>query len=213
MRVSDVVSYLENVRDGGIEADEADVMQIYRNLAKLCPKTPVWNMKVGDLSGQELRRRFGQGDGLVYMSGLGWRRPNQLLRGPDIFRDRQRFVPGGAACENLWITLAVPTPSLDDCIGFCRSLANQKPDKAVTEKLIDVYRYMENLLADTEKKHRDRLRALPLVCSGKWESERPIFFVQDKELRQQLAAELPEQRFWTPPATRGNCRASLRWWV
>jgi len=58
---------------------------------------------------------------------------------------------------------------------------------------------MEPLLADAEKRHRDRLRTLPLVCSGKWESERPIFFVHDEELRQQLAAALPGKRFWTPP--------------
>lgn len=199
MRVSDVVSYLENVRDGSVEADEAGVMQIYRNLAKLCPKAPIWNTRVGDLNVQELRRRFGRGNGLIYMSGHGWRRPDQLLRGPDIFHDRQRFVPGGPSWENLWIALAVPTPSLDDCIRFCRSLAGQVPDKTTTEKLIDVYRYMEPLLADAEKRHRDRLRALPLVCSGIWESERPIFFVHDEELRQQLVAALPGQRFWTPP--------------
>lgn len=199
MRVSDVVLYLENVRDGSVDADETGVMQIYRNLAKLCPITPAWNARVGDLSVQELRRRFGQGNGLIYMSGLGWRRPDQLLRGPDIFHDRQRFVPGGPSSENLWVILAVPTPDLDDCISFCRSLAGQEPDKATTEKLIDVYRYMEPLLADTEKRHRDRLRTLPLVCSEKWEAERPILFVQDEELRQQLVAALPGQRFWTPP--------------
>ena len=122
-----------------------------------------------------------------------------MLRGPDIFHDRRRFVPGGPSCENLWITLAVPTPDLDGCISFCRSLVGQEPDKTTTEKLIDVYRYMEPLLADAEKRHRDRLRALPLVCSCKWETERPIFFVHDEELRQQLSAGLPEQRFWTPP--------------
>lgn len=199
MRVSDVVAYLENVRDGRVEADEAGVMQVYRNLAKLCPRLPVWNTRVGDSSVQDLRRRFGQGNGLIYMSGLGWRRPDQLLRGPDIFHDRRRFVPGGPSCESLWITLAVPTPNLDDCISFCRSLGGQEPDKTATEKLIDVYRHMEPLLADVEKRQRDRLRALPLVCSGKWETERPIFFVHDDELRQQLAAALPEQRFWTPP--------------
>lgn len=199
MRVSDVISYLENVRDGRVEAEEAGVMQIYRNLTKLCPRTPVWNTRVGDLSVQDLRRRFGQGNGLIYMSGLGWRRPDQLLRGPDIFHNRLRFVPGGPSCENLWIALAVPMPDLDDCIGFCRSLAGREPDKTTTEKLIDVYRYMEPILADAEKRHRDRLRALPLVCSSKWEVERPIYFVQDEELRQQLVAALPGQRFWTPP--------------
>ncbi|MBY5456422.1 hypothetical protein HFO89_08635 [Rhizobium leguminosarum] len=199
MLVSDVVAHLENVRDGMVEADEADVMQIYRNLAKLCPTTPAWNTRIGDLSVQDLRRRFGQGAGLIYISSsLGWRRPDQLLRGPDIFHDRRRFVPGGPSCENFWITLAVPTPDLDDCIGFCRSLAEHEPDKTTTEKLIDVYRYMEPLLADAQKRHRDRLRALPLVCSGKWETERPIFFVHDEELRQQLAAALMGQRFWTP---------------
>jgi hypothetical protein len=199
VRVSDVVAHLEGIRDGSVEADESNVLQIYRNLAKLCSKTPAWNTRIGDMAMQDLRRRFGTGKGLIYSLAGEWRRPDEMLRGSDIFHDRARFVPGGPSCENLWVTLAVPMPTLENCIGFCRSLTGHTPDKSTSEKLIDVYRYMEPLLASAEKKHRDRLRALPLVCSEKWEFERPILFVVDEELRGQLIATQPKSRFWTPP--------------
>ena len=46
---------------------------------------------------------------------------------------------------------------------------------------------------------RRRLRELPLACGGRWTSDRPIYFVADRELRDAVAGALPAERFWTPP--------------
>lgn len=44
-----------------------------------------------------------------------------------------------------------------------------------------------------------RLRGFPLVCFGRWVSTRPIYYVDDRGLRDQLAHALPNEPFWTPP--------------
>ena len=62
-----------------------------------------------------------------------------------------------------------------------------------------IYRYIEPLLAKAERRHRDRMKALPLYCGDRWASQRPIYLVEEPELRSQLAEALPATRFWTPP--------------
>ncbi|MFD1985582.1 hypothetical protein ACFSOZ_24345 [Mesorhizobium newzealandense] len=121
------------------------------------------------------------------------------MRGKDIFHDRSRFVPVGPAIASLWSALDVREPTLDDCLTFLKSLAGQAYDVGVTSRLIDVYRYMEPLLAEAERRHRERMKTLSLYCGDRWESERPIFLVEESELRSQLAKALPAMKFWTPP--------------
>lgn len=102
---------------------------------------------------------------------------------------------------NLWLTLGVRLPRLDDCLNFCRALAAQDYTGNASAALIDVYRYMEPLLPDAERKHRIRLRALPVACGGHWTVERPIYFVEDDELRRALATALPRASFRDPPCS------------
>jgi hypothetical protein len=199
VRVADLVDYIAKVRDGQQRADEAQLHQIYRTIAKRCPATAAWNTPIGGLTAQELRRRFAQGDGLIFVGAGEWRRPNQVRRGSDIFHDRQRFVPGGSALADLWLVLGVRQPSLDDCLAFCKALAAQDYTIHTSAALIDVYRYMEPLLPAAERKHRNRLKALPVACDGHWTVERPSCFVEDDELRRALATALPRCRFWSPP--------------
>lgn len=199
VRVSDILDRLVKIRHGDIKSDDASVLQIYRHLTKFCPRVPGPNTVIDDVPLQEFRRRFGDGKGLIYTSANEWKRPVEMLRGDDIFHDRKRFVPGGPASAQLWVTLAIPEPSLDDCISFCRTLARDPYDGETIGKLLDVYRYMEPRLGNAERRHKEKLRALPLVCGGVWESERPIFLVEEMELREQLAATEPRLRFWTPP--------------
>ena len=91
-------------------------------------------------------------------------------------------------------------PSLDDCLAFCKSLAAKDYTVSTSAALIDVYRYMEPLLATAERKHRTRLKSLPIACDGHWTVERPIYFVEDDELRRALATLTP-CRFWSPPCS------------
>ena len=199
VRVSDLTALLRNLRDGPKSVDEAQIMQIYRNISKHIPKVISWNTKIGDLTAQELRRQFAEGSGLVLVGGKIWRRPSELLRGKDIFHDRTRFVPGGSTYTALWAALDVREPSLDDCLPFLKQLASGDYDGLATACLIDVYRYMEPLLESAERRHRERLKTLPLFCGDGWKADRPIFLVEDQELRTQLGKALPNTRFWVPP--------------
>lgn len=199
VRVSDLVKLLREMRDGAEAIDAVQVLAIYRNIAKHVPRAAAWNSRIGDMTAQDLRTAFTESQGLIHIDGKLWRRPNELMRGKDIFHDRSRFVPGGPALASLWSALNVRDPTLDDCLVFLKSLAGQTHDVGVTSRLIDVYRYVEPLLANAERRHRERMKTLPLFCSDRWESGRPIFLVEEPELRSQLAKALPTKKFWTPP--------------
>ena len=107
VRVGDLIGYIENLRDGQDRLDEAHLLQIYRSIADRCPSTSASNAPVGELTAREVRLRFSEGSGLIHVSAGQWKRPDEVLRGKDIFHDRQRFVPGGQPLANLWLTLGV----------------------------------------------------------------------------------------------------------
>ncbi|WP_187313289.1 sacsin N-terminal ATP-binding-like domain-containing protein [Lysobacter capsici] len=199
VKVSDLVKLLREKREAKKDVDNAQIMAIYRNIAKYVPAAAAWNTRVGDITVQELRKAFSEKQGLIHVGGDVWRRPNELMRGKDIFHDRSRFVSGGPSVASLWSALGVREPTLDDCLTFLKSLVGQAYDVGVISRLIDVYRYMEPLLANAERRHRERMKILPLYCGDRWQSERPIFLIHESELRSQLAKALPAKRFWTPP--------------
>jgi Domain of unknown function (DUF3883) len=199
VRVSDLVKLLRETRDGVEAIDDAQIMAVYRNIAKYVPRTVAWNTRIGDMTAQDLRKAFTEDQGLIHVGANVWRRPNELMRGKDIFHDRSRFVPGGPALASLWSALDVREPTLDDCLAFLKSLPGKTYDVGVTSRLIDVYRFMEPLLGDAERRHRERMKHLPLYCGDHWEFDRPIFLVEEPELRSQLAKALPDKKFWTPP--------------
>jgi hypothetical protein len=58
---------------------------------------------------------------------------------------------------------------------------------------------MEPLMPSAESRHRRRLKALPVACGDEWVSDRPVYFVDDYELRNELARALPQRCFWSPP--------------
>jgi hypothetical protein len=64
---------------------------------------------------------------------------------------------------------------------------------------MDIYRYMEGLLAGSERTNKDRLSGLPLSCSNRWVDTRPVFFVENSEVRGQFEKLLPNEHFWSPP--------------
>ncbi|WP_162561696.1 sacsin N-terminal ATP-binding-like domain-containing protein [Yoonia vestfoldensis] len=199
VRVSDLIATIQDIRDGTDLVQSAQVMLIYRNIAKQVPKVVAWNTKIGDLTAQEMKARFSEGRGLIYAGGDVWRRPTDLLRGQDIFHDRSKFVPGGPALPALWAAVGVREPSLDDCLQYLKGLAGSLYSVDVISVWIDVFRYIEPLLEKAERRHKDRLKALPLYCGDTWHSERPIVLVEDSELRGQLSKALPKRMFWTPP--------------
>jgi len=54
-------------------------------------------------------------------------------------------------------------------------------------------------MGQADRRQKERLRTLPLVCFGEWISTRPIYYLEDRELRAALAHSLQGQHFWTPP--------------
>lgn len=199
VRIGDLLARLEELRDGEEVPDTAQALQIYRAIAKRCPKGATFSTHIGEMTVQELRNRFLDSDGLIYVGDGAWRRPNQVMRGMDIFHDRRKFVPGGAACANLWVVLDVAEPDLDDCIQFCRDLARESYGPNVEAALMDVYRYMEGLAGAAERRHREKLRKLPLYCDGEWVSARPVYWVENAEVRDQLVRKVPTLKCWKPP--------------
>lgn len=202
VRISDLLTQLKALRDSPRMVDQTQTQSIYRAIAKRCPSSESYfSSKVGELTIQELRSRFLEGKGLVYVPSKGWAKPNELLRGLDIFHGQRLFVPGGSSsnCQNLWRTLNIPEPGIDDCIQCCRELTREQYDSRIESQLMDVYRYMEKLLEHAERYHKDKLRVLPLFCSTGWVTQRPIHYVDNPELRQQLSKRLPTLHCWIPP--------------
>jgi hypothetical protein len=197
--VSDFVSDLEEARDGHTVLDEGQILQIYRNIAKYVPDKAHWRTQVGNMTVQELRTAFGSVTGLIRVAERQWRRPAEVHSGKDIFHEPERFAPGGVAYAGLWAALDIRPPKLDDCVNFLRKLNGVTYDTNTESRLIDVYRYMEPLLEGVERRHKGRLRGLPIYCGERWVIDRPIYLVDDRELRTELAAALPKLAFWTPP--------------
>lgn len=199
VRVSDLLAKLEELRDCGEQVNSVQTLQIYRAIAKRCPTSKNYNARVGELTVQQLRQRFFAREGLIYVDQRGWHQADELMRGMDIFHGRRTFVPGGTTCTNLWLVLDIAEPQLDDCIQYCRELAKAPYDTSVEAALMDVYRYMERMLGAVERRHRDKLRTLPLFCISGWVTARPLFYVESPELREQLVKTLPSLHCWIPP--------------
>jgi hypothetical protein len=198
VRVSDMVRHLQALRDEGDAPNLQQVLQIYRNIARQCPKTGA-SGSVGDMSRNSLRVSFEQGEGLILTEEGHWRKPSRMFQGRNIFHESGHFVPSGPALAPLWNALDLAVPRISDCIAFLRRLANCASDDHTTAVLLDVYRYLEPLLENVEKGARDRLRVLPLYCSSGWISSRPVYYVANAELRRELAEKLIDVYFWEPP--------------
>jgi hypothetical protein len=99
VRISDLVKLLRETRNR-VEAIDAQVLAIYRNIAKYVPRAVVWSTRIGDMTAQDLRKAFTENQGLIHVGGNVWRRPNELTRGKDIFHDRSRFVPVAAIIKS-----------------------------------------------------------------------------------------------------------------
>lgn len=69
--------------------------------------------------------------------------------------------------------------------------------------LIEVYRFLDALLAKEDVAGSASVRHIPLACGGQWRARRPVHLVVQDDLRAELARALPERFFWDPP-----CRPS-----
>ena len=107
-------------------------------------------------------------------------------------------MPTVPVYTELWRVLEIQRPDLNECARQCRLIAQKEYSTAVDAVLMDLYRYMDRLLEKVERS-KNRLATLPLACSGQWITRRPVYLVEDRELRGQLAKMLPTCDFWAPP--------------
>jgi hypothetical protein len=199
VRASDLVKHLRSIKSVEKSGDVAHIMQVYRTLSKLCPKPSEPFGPMGDVSSVDAQSLFSEGTGLICLRKGEWKRPADLFSGRDIFHEPDMFVPGGAAYADLWRLLQIRPPELVDCTRHCRKLAQLPYSISSEATLMDVYRHMEGLLSESDRKTKARLSGLPLACTGGWVETRPIFFVDDAEVRGQLAQTLRVVSFWMPP--------------
>src|SRR5262249_15212485 len=97
-----------------------------------------------------------------------------------------------------WRLVGVQSPNLAHCVDRCMHLGDTDPSAHIEAILIDLYRYMERLLIDANSRSKAQLGTIPLACFGRWVNTRPIFYLEDRELRAKLA-EVAGRDFWTPP--------------
>jgi hypothetical protein len=204
VRVSDLLSKLEDARDENRDIEQSALQSIYRTISKFCPKPMSFSSKVGDLSVTEVRDRFSNGRGLISLAPGQWKKPKELLKGRDIFHEPSRFAPAGASYAELWRLLEIHPPALLDCINHCQLVSQPDYSVDVEASMIEVYRHMDALLGQADRRTKDRLKLLPLRCSDLWVEDRPVYLVEDRELRSELMRVMPKRKFWLPPCDVRN---------
>lgn len=201
IRANDLVAMLENMRVGEIPFERGKVKLAYRHLNQLAPRQ-AWE-PVGEMNVASLRKRFTDGGGLIVVEGSDgtpiWRRPNQVLRGKRILPMSARYVPDGDAYDKLWRLLQVEETRIADCVDFLKDHAERCGTREQAGELIEVYNFLETLLADADARQAETVRHVPLACGEAWRVRRPIHLVEREDLREGLRAALPAMFFWDPP--------------
>lgn len=202
VRASDVVRSLEQMRSATIPFDRIKVRQAYKQLDKLVPRNP-WEAFFGDLTSAQLRARFAAGGGLVVVDSEGgrptWRRPDQVLRGRQILPGPARYVPEAEGLSRLWRFLGIQETRVEDCCTYLKDRADRHEPNDEPGILIEVYGYLNGLLSKEDAVGADKVRHLPLACGDAWRARRPVFLVEQQDLRTGLATAMQDRFFWDPP--------------
>jgi hypothetical protein len=193
----DLVDRLRDLRDAKPEPDTVatDAAIVYQAIAdRLASRASVPR----DLSPRDLHAAFDD-EGLIH-TNLGWRRPNQILRGPAVFRSRRAFVPQVRNTEALWNLLRVRQPSLKDCLDVTGQMARTRSAPGGDEiiVLLETLRLMTDRLEaapDQPRAVSRRLSTMALWTTQGWRTDRPVYAVDDPTLVEGLSAEIP---VWDP---------------
>lgn len=201
VRVSDLVSMLEAMRDGEQVFDLGRVRLAYQHLARVAPRSG-WSPALDDVPISEFRSRFASGVGLVLVIGADgtaeWRRPPQVRRGKQVLPEPERYVIE-EAFRPLWNVLQIGETTLEDCCDYLKEHAARVGPHDEDGILIQVYRYMAGVLGKSAGPVAPSVRHVPLACLQDWRARRPILLVDNAELRSQLAVARPALFFWRPP--------------
>jgi hypothetical protein len=202
VRASDLLNMLESMRDGHRDFDASRVYLAYQHFARLLLPRSSWVSDVDDVPIARFRDRFSTNEGLVLVDmGDGtadWKRPDQVRRGKAILPESGLYVPDREGFRSLWSALRISETTIGDCCNFLKAHAEQYNPNVEQGVVIQVYRHLNRLLIDHDG-DAPTCRYIPLACFGIWRARRPMYLVGDEQLRDRLAASLPDQYFWQPP--------------
>ena len=150
-----------------------------------------------DLTKKDLRRTFGEGDGLIATKS-GWWPPGKVLAGPAVFGEYMAFAPQVPGADELWKALHLREPSLADCINVLRRIARERRALNLDDEAIqlETLRLLaERYGASSSPPDRRKLSRLSLWTTQGWKRDRPVFATDDESLVDVLADSLP---LWRP---------------
>lgn len=187
--VGDLIDKLEEVRAETLNdptAAQDDAAPIYQALA-----AEVRGTRLGQLTRETARERFGRGQGLIATSA-GWRRPTVVFAGPPRFGLMRDFVPSVSGTERLWSLLGIAEPSASVARNVLAELSRAK--RADPMVMLEALR----LLAAAPPNPADKkgtLRRSAVWVGDRWMSDRPVFAISNP-----LVAEALKDRLaiWTP---------------
>lgn len=188
--VGQLIQKLEEIRDATLSdpaAAQEQAAPFYQTLAG----EVVRGSRLGQLTAQTARSRFGRGTGLIATSA-GWRRPSVVFAGPPRFGDMRRFVPAVSEAERLWRLLGISEPTASDALSVLTELSRTgRTDKMV---MLEALR----LLAASPPNPTDRKRTLrrsAVWVGDRWTTKRPVYAVANPVIADNLKTLLP---VWDP---------------
>lgn len=187
--VSELIQKLEEVRDETLddpaEAQELAAM-LYRALA-----SEVRGSRLGQLTKQTARSRFGRGQGLI-ATNVGWRRPSVVFAGPPRFGNMRAFVPSVTGADRLWTLLDISEPSAAEARSVLAELAKAK--RIDTMVMLEALRLLAaSRPSPTDRK--SRLRRSPVWVGEQWMTQRPVYAIGNPLIAEALKGQLP---IWAP---------------
>ena len=191
----ELVARLRKLRDdiGSDGSADRDAAVVYKALAESLGSSGPRS----DLTKQDLRRAFSEGNGLI-ATKLGWRPPSKVYAGPPVFGRYMPFAPLVPGTDELWNALRLREPSLADCINVLRRIARGRraldlDDEAVQLETLRLL--VERYRATGSREDRRKLGKLALWTTAGWKKDRPVFVTDDESLLEALGASLP---LWRP---------------
>ena len=191
----ELMARLRNLRDHVIsdETIPRDAAIVYKALAE-----SLGNLSSqSDLTKKDLRRAFEESDGLI-LTKLGWHPPSSVFAGPPVFGEYMPFAPLVPETDALWETLRLKVPSLTDCIGVLRRIAQGRHALRLSDEAIQLETFrllVELYTASKNHKNRRKLGRLPLWTTQGWKKDRPVFATVDESLVDALGNSLA---LWKP---------------
>jgi hypothetical protein len=212
-KASRIVAHLTKLRvisTSGASIDPTGPAHLYAALAELCPspKDLALPEKIDDLPVQELKAIFGTrktGPGLVFADGQ-WLPSRALFRGPPIFGRFGRFVPERTDATTLWDMMEIKEPTTVDCIKVLERMAQEPFSKQDHSILLDTYRHLVALFANSPPRIRRMMAGLPLWCGNRWVRQRPVYAVENPFTAEALRKYYP---VWEPPVPLHTLRALI----